>query len=602
MTIEVVSKEQNMTIEVVSKYEEFIREAFISPIRSVLIIDDEYPTIEQVLLSQINGSTLKSYKNPLQILNVVKRFREDHPALIVDIHDGSKDESAELARYLHQSDLLILDYELGDSGAKSVEITKKILSNSHFNLIIVHTNTEPTEPFESHLLALLERCETLSTQPMADRISAGQELIGIAEDRDSDIAEKVKNTVGFQQYMHFRHPSNKRAIRSACNGEAPFGDFKTLCEQFSWTREEPSNIFAWALMQYEEHNKESFDKATTAAQNWSQVSSDRLWVRTNKGFITFVKKGNNIKLIDELIASLQDWRPSPSRLMSAMLRAELDDQGVIAEDLVLESKLLHAKFYKDLFGKTTDESMQVAIDAQVGRHFEDMGNLIKKRVMPAMKELVKEDKAGGGDSEFIKHYGVDISGDTNKAATDKFNSYVSCYPEVIGWHLAPGHILNINEEKWVCLSPVCDLVPGQKSIGIYGHVGKGKPFLAVKLHKRNGDVHKSQINSNNFLFLPAMSNPGAVEKYGFYDGSGDDPDKSLSPHWSLFIAKKGGKFEPDKKIISISKIDCVVPARRLKFKQYRCEIIAQLRYEYALNLMQKLGSDQTRVGLGYLSS
>jgi hypothetical protein len=166
-------------------------------------------------------------------------------------------------------------------------------------------------------------------------------------------------------------------------------------------------------------------------------------------------------------------------------------------------------------------------------------------------------------------------------------------------------------QRWVCLSPICDLVPGQKtSVGIYGDVGKGKPFLGVKLHKRNGNLDATKINSNNFLFLPNSSDSGEVNKYGFYKGSGTDPNESLSPHWSLFVAENGGQFDPKKRSIRIAKIGFDEQASEnsteeipgLNFKYHQCEIVAQLRYEYALNLIQKLGAEQTRVGLGYISS
>ncbi len=598
-----------MTAESVSSYGDFIQEAFIDPIRSVLIIDDEYPTIEHFLTNLIDGKNQNDYTNPDQILNVIKGFRYANPALIVDIHDGSKDEKEELAKHLHQSDLLILDYELNDKGEKSVEITKSIFSNLHFNLIIVHTNAEPQQPFEKHLLALLKVCENLQKEQWKQRVSRGKEKIEEAGDTDSRIDQKVKKSVGFTQYINFRHPGNKCSLQAVNRGDPPFGDFKAICETMRWQKSTPTEIFLWAIQQYEVANADSFGDGTAIAENWSLVSNERLWVRTSKGYITFIKKSDGINLLKELRISLEDWNPSPSRLMSAKLRSELDDQGVIAEDQALENKLLHAKFYKDLFNNDSDESRRVAIDAQIGRQLEDMGNVVKTNVMPFMTRLVESDKAAGSDSDFINNYGVDISGEKNKGAINKFNAYISCYPEINGWHLSPGHILDINDEKWVCLSPACDLVPGQKtSIGIYGYVGSGKPFLAVKLHKNNKRLDSNKINSNNFLFLPA--NAGDVEQYSFYEGSGTDPNKSLSPHWSLFVAENGGKFDPQENKIRISKIDCkeqeiedaVEESIGLHFEHFQCEIVAQLRYEYALNLIQKLGAEQTRVGLGYVST
>lgn len=602
--------------ELVSSYGGFIQQAFIDPIRSVLIIDDKYPTIEQILTNQINGEQQKIYEKPQQILNVVKGFRDDNPGLIVDIHDGSADAEEELAKYLHQSDLLILDYELyGDSGEKSIEIAKKILANAHFNLIVVHTDSDPQEPFEKNLLALLSPCESLQADNYQTKISRATEIIEAAENEDPDVSDKIKNTIQFEQYRHFRHPKNQRALRDVTSGTAPYGDFKSLCDAKGWERSIPTEIFLWALSEYEKTNQGFFSAETAVAANWSQASDKRLWVRSDKGFITFVKKNDEIKLLEELKISLEDWSPSPSRLLSSKLRAEFDDQGVIAEDRILGNKLLHAKFYEDLYAKKTDESRRVAIDNQVGRQLEDMGNLVKANVTPYMNELIKADKPTDGDSELIKTYGVNLGAANNtQDAIVKVNTYVSCCTEVSGWHLAPGHILNVNDEKWICLSPACDLIPGQKtSIGIYGDVGTGKPFMAVKLHKRNGTLGPNEINSNNFLFLPSESND--VDQYCFYEGSGTDPNKSVSPHWNLFIAENGGKYDPDDRRIHLEKIVFKAPSTgeaegqvqdertpMLQFEKLECEVVAQLRYEYALNLIQKLSSDQTRVGLGYISS
>lgn len=598
-----------MTAEPLSIYSSFIKEAFIDPIRSVLIIDDEYPTIENFLTNLIDNNSQNKYKNPGQILDVINGFRDVEPALIVDIHDGRNDEKDELAKHLHQSDLLILDYELNDYGEKSVEITKSVFSNRHFNLIVVHTNTQPREPFEKHLLALLEVCEDLRKEDWKRKISRGLAKIDEAEDDVPDIAEKVKNSVGFTQYINFRHPGNKCSLQAVNRGTHPFDAFKSICNEMGWSTSVPSEIFLWAIQQYEVVNADSFGDGTAIAENWSLVSNERLWVRTSRGYITFIGKSAGINLLDELRASLEDWSPSPSRLLSAKLRAELDAQGVIAEDQALENKLLHAKFYKDLFNNDSNEYRQVAIDSQIGRQLEDMGNIVKNNVMRFMKRLVESDKEDGSDSVYIKNYGVEFSADKNKAAINKFNAYISCYPEISGWHLSPGHILDIDNDKWICLSPACDLVPGQKtSVGIYGYVGSGKPFLAVKLHRRNGPLAPKQINSNNFLFLP--TNAGDVDQYSFYEGSGTDPNTSLSPHWSLFVAENGGKFDPKKNEIRISKVGCeeqevedgVEESMGLNFEQIECRIVAQLRYEYALNLIQKLGAEQTRVGLGYVST
>ena len=74
------------------EYRDFIEEAYIKPIRSVLIIDDDYPTIEEVLYSELNTNiTNKRWRsNPAQVLKVIESFRSRDPSFIVDVHDGEK--------------------------------------------------------------------------------------------------------------------------------------------------------------------------------------------------------------------------------------------------------------------------------------------------------------------------------------------------------------------------------------------------------------------------------------------------------------------------------------------------------------------------------
>lgn len=137
-----------MTIEAsVVDYSNLIQEAFIDPIRSVLIIDDDYPTWEEILddASFPNDAprsdlAAKAWlKNPGAVLDIVKNFRQKKPALIVDIYDGKHKEDLDeekLASHLHQSDMLVLDYQLegpAGNGKKAQRIVRELLKNDHFN-------------------------------------------------------------------------------------------------------------------------------------------------------------------------------------------------------------------------------------------------------------------------------------------------------------------------------------------------------------------------------------------------------------------------------------------------------------------------------------
>jgi hypothetical protein len=69
-----------------------------------------------------------------------------------------------------------------------------------------------------------------------------------------------------------------------------------------------------------------------------------------------------------------------------------------------------------------------------------------------------------------------------------------------------------------------------------------------------------------------------------------------APHWFPLYAANFGVLEKDMSF-NVSKIE--MGSAKLVTKKYRAQIVGQLRYEYAINLMQSLASNFTRVGLDF---
>ena len=111
----------------------------------------------------------------------------------------------------------------------------------------------------------------------------------------------------------------------------------------------------------------------------------------------------------------------------------------------------------------------------------------------------------------------------------------------------------------------------------------------MKLHKQP-DEKPADINSNNYVFL--RNNNQEIDIYSFYGKN----TSSATPQWSIFIADDNGILNQTKSV-KISRIQSV--GTEMVFCTKDCQLIAQLRYEYALNLLQKLGINFTRVGLDF---
>lgn len=598
-----------MTAEMDLAYYQSIEEAFIKPIRSVLIVDDDYPTYEDILYEGETGeeaerrAAKKRRQNPEAIRALIQSFRQRDPALLVDIHDAQDEtplEAERLSSHLHQSDLLILDYELrkNDNGAKAISIIKHLMSNDHFNLVVLHTTRDLGPTFQDILAALLGPCEL----PDAALIARGEDIINELEDDDHQAGEKFREAIGLQQYLTFRHRSSAGKFKRAL---PVYGRFMELALEYKLERAQPEEVFYWAIKELQDTQLKFTDTSMSSNLLWANHSDGNvLWLRTDRCFIAFSQKGKHQDLIDELQVALRSWGPSPSRLLSARLRAELDDKGVIAEDINLNRRHVYAKFYQGLLAKTDSRQRSALIEEQVDRHLEDLAHPVKAAVTEAFLALVNSDTS----AELLEKYQVNMAADQDEAVK-MYNAYVSCKPKVSGWHLEPGHIFELNEEKWLCLSPACDLVPGQKTTGLYQTLGVDKqPFFAVKLHPTSKSLAKideaQKIVNGNLLFIRESAQSHA--KVHLYDFTSD---RKLTIEWQLFIADRQGCLSDDK-TVSLRLLreqtsetgpeEGVAPSDSLAYESYDCPIVAQLRYEYALNLMDKFSSNFNRVGLGLI--
>jgi len=581
-------------------YSLFIKEAFIEPIRSVLIVDDDYPTFSEILDRQScendpgrreEESKKRWRKDPDGIKKIVESFRAPGRPLLVDIHDGENvghGEEKKVAAHLHQSDLLVLDYQLdganGD-GSKAIDIARSVMSNNHFNLVVVHTNAGLSEVFPDMLLGLMSVREDLLNE---EDLKSAQVLIEAAELDIADITDRIRESFSREQYFVARQ-GLRAALSSAQRGNPPFAAFRAICEERGWTGGAISQIYSWAQYDFEVRNRPKMNPNVDTALTWSVEGQ---WIRSKSAFFAFTKKGKNKNILDELLGALVAWSPKPSRLFLTRLRAELGEYGVVAEDAALGNDYVLARWYYQLL-QGTKLNRRTLIEESVARHTEQLMDFVRPNVEKFAGRLVDKDAKGKLKGiELVKwHFKVDLGDlrETNRANRD--HNVFACSKKPEGWHIETGHIFQMSDEYWICLSPTCDLVPGQKVSGHFKEVAKHMPFLAVKLRSLSeGQVSAiKDIQSNRYLFLELKEE---IKSFCINDPS----QVNSAPHWFPLYAANSGVFEKDLSI-DISKIE--MGSSKLVTRKYRAQVIGQLRYEYAINLMQTLGANFTRVGLGF---
>jgi len=275
------------------------------------------------------------------------------------------------------------------------------------------------------------------------------------------------------------------------------------------------------------------------------------------------------------------------------LRSELGEFGVAAEDAALGNDYVLARWYSQLL-KGDLLARRTLIDTAVTRHSEQLLDYVQNNVLEFAERLVKADAEGPlRDNDLVKlHFKIDLADRKSSNRADEDHNVFACTKKPHGWHLQTGHIFTSDKAFWVCLSPACDLVPGQKKTGIFKDMSDHLPFLAVRLKPWHKDEVPPDVQSNRYIFLEEEGKSRI-----FCINEPDHPNSS--PHWYPLHAANLGRFEGGK-AFTFTKLQ--IEQGQIVAKQHSAVVVAQLRYEYAINLAQMLGANFTRIGLDFIGS
>ena len=579
-------------------YKQFVDQAFIRPIRSVLIVDDEYPTIDGILAQydkqgheRPDGRTHEWIRDAPRIRKVVAKFRAQSPPLLLDVHDGQYDGPGDKnfpGGRLHQSDLVVLDYHLEGAmvgtGELAIRILRRLLENRQFNLVILYSKEEVSTVFTNVLLGVLNPTAATLTDEERDRAHA---LLATAEDKSLGFSERIVGSIGAAQYLDYRRDRDGYKGRIV-RGLESYGPFASFASDMEWGASERLVVASLLLEQYEAREmagRQTIDGA--ARMTWSNRESP--WLKAESLFVAFVQKGDDDDLLEALKSALYEWSPDPSRLFVAKTRAEMEEIGMSVQDQVLENRFARAYWYRELLQIDDEEERRWHVAESVARHTERLLDAILPGVVRFGQHMLEREHESSTAEELCRRrFGINLenSADRENAALEH-NAFV-CSKAPTGWHLTTGHVFEMCGEPWLCLSPACDLIPSQVAKWRRSAFGQRLPFIAVKLQAVKRTKALNDANSNRYLFL---DRDGAVKAFGFNDLSRSD----AAPEWHLLYATDAGRLTNGTFAVLRTQLN----GDGLCYEQERASIVGQLRYEYALNLVHKLGVSLTRVGLEF---
>ena len=577
-------------------YQELIREAFIAPIRTVTVIDDEYPTFQQ-LLEPSADPKLSDHKNIDRLKKITSMCHETHNWSL-DVFDGQSPKIAEdndIPEHLNHSDLLILDYHLDgkppeDNGERARKIIKKLDSNNHFNIILVHTkgNTENIKDVYEEILFDLHRIRKPSYLNVSDEST--QKIDAWLDDNEDGFGYRwtskdiLHSKTDILKLLEYNEEKLFKSIRSP---EHLLNAYDKELEKLSQLMGvEIKDLINWRLLEICKEHQIAFTDELRGDFKWDWTG-DVNYIATGKVFISVIRKVSENpeeELFFALCESLNHFNAPPMHLLMAKIRHEIDERGFEQAQSIMSNRLAQAGWLYSLLSNHQDV---FAHDKAIDLHWEQLGRASKASLRLFSQRLSTALLNTGNNKAVVKQFFKDCIGQKEQSC-GHLNAF-TCSMPVVGTHLNTGTVFSIDNEFWVCLTPACDLVPDQKISQWEARIGSSHlAFKAVRLHEVNLSRANGSANSNEFLYLNSESF-SELKTFVFAEGE--------SPTWDTFYASNQGRFDSEKNI----NLSCVRATKDgLSINNFEAKIISELRYEYALNLLQRLGSNQTRVGLDFI--
>lgn len=584
-----------------SSYPELIKEAFIDSIRSVTVIDDEYPTLSALIDLQFNKEQIEeniTYKE-VNIERLKKIIALCHSTYkwSVDVFNGRSPNlggAENVPSHIHHSDLIILDYHLDgepsvDDGKRARDIIKSLDDNNHYNIILVHTKGYEGEIETVYKEILKDFINIESSHPLFPLASTIEIMDEWMDDHEEGRDYPwIRHDLGILSILPIYFCHNPEKLLVPRHPQNPLrgyvSDINLLAGEIGVDFNE---LIKWRLYEILKNNVKINAKARSEVKwEWDDGVN---YISTGKTFISVIKKSADDPdddLVGDLNAALIKHNASPMHLLMAKMRYELDEKGIEQALQIISNRPAQAGWLYNLLQNSSNDA---AHDKAINLHWEQLAMASRLELRDFSKRLIQAAGCSNAteNRNFVKHFFKECM--ENKDLTLGLLNAFSCSMTVSHNHLKTGTVLEIDNEKWICVTPACDMVPGQKVTQWQSRIGETHlAFKAVKVNSVSLETANNNANCNEYIFL----NVGGVpEAYSIGNNN---------PVWDTFFAGDLGHYAFGQ-IVSIFAVreNSEEEGKPLVLKQLSAKAIAELRYEYALNLLHRFGTSQTRVGLDF---
>lgn len=594
-------------------YQDVIKETFeTKPLRTVLMIDDEFPTYADLAEGETEKNK-KRFKQKDRAISLYRAFQKRH--MICDVENSISDVKIDRLR---KSDLVILDYHLSAEGDNetSIAILRELSSSKHFNTVVVYTAEPDQDGVWLDVLASLSGgWSNYSDQLDEEQRRHWERLLDSGTMPEASL-EAVMEYSKRRSLRDLSVPVRMAAQQELVDLGVPQGLCGPIIEGM---------IHSHMSNRAGRYSKEPCRRAVGG------YAEGRRWIQTANAFVAITQKrdleesndGSNTDVGDDpagilecLSSALLAWKPNLIQILISEIQNILELEALATEDVHLRDEVTQTALWyyllnslgridptaspppdvriplTNLIDKIVDgirqrlsndtDLLQLGTKALLGE-LRDIGWTYDDWPMPGTSNLIK------ASSQIARTQGVK-GPDTlfrlnNFLSTERFRRA----------HITTGTVFFGDGKYFVAASPACDLVarkPGADQAWAHA-IHPLTPVVAILLHEDKIDSALADAERAQHLFIQVGEKNMALRL----------TNSVAQPSYEFFLTKNEGRvFESSGKIM--------FNATRLALKTDQSgdvdsindvfEVVGQLRGVNATRVLDMAGRHLSRIGLDYI--
>jgi CheY-like chemotaxis protein len=530
-------------------------EAYVRPIRSVLFIDDQFPTYGQ---PEPNEASEAERARALWQACTERGW-------LCDIANSADWSSQQRKRRLASCDLLVLDYHLADNDSRpALAIIRDLARSETPNLVVIYTADPKTDRV---LMAAAASARGVSAEALETELNPAIEEIEIEWTQDDILAFIGGRHHWMKTYSAACKSAGVPAVRSS--GEVLME--KWIAKNFGVPPQKH-------LLSIE-----------------AIKCSENLWFQCGNLFSVIIGKPSQQVFEEEALivltgleAAVKDWAPSWLACLVASSRRSAET-GAFRDDVNLPA-----------------DPLQVGLLRYIGESQEGEERARRAREVSSHLLTRRFDHAAGSMSEQLLHRAVTAAGESAPADDDKaqllhLNAFL-CSEDFTRHHLRVGTIFRAKDgdDYWVCVTPGCDMVPRKPLASLNpwaANLDPVRPLMALALELRRGKEITESLEraerGRHLFFWDSGRQPTKLIVAACFSITTDDPNPRLEQMFAVDRARVHDKRVLLQRCVRDQQSNMVV------IKNLECEVVCQLRAPYAERLAHIAGHHLSRIGVNF---